>query len=74
MHIFLMFRSRKGGSRIWGMNDTDKFREEFNEAQAAAKSGDYKTAFKKFEHLAEQGIAAAQYCLGVLCGRNIYKY
>ena len=48
------------------MNDTDKFRKEFNEAQAAAKSGDYKTAFKKFEHLAEQGIAAAQYCLGVM--------
>ena len=28
------------------MNDTDKYRKEFNEAQAAAKSGDYKTAFK----------------------------
>ena len=48
------------------MNDTDKFREELDEAQAAAKSGDYKTASKKFEHLAEQGIAAAQYCLGVM--------
>ena len=48
------------------MNDTDKFREEFNEAQAAVKSGDYKTAFKKFEHLAEQGIASAQYCLAVM--------
>lgn len=32
----------------------------------AYEKGDYKTAFKKFEPLAEQGDADAQFCLGVM--------
>ena len=54
------------GVEFGGMNDTDKFREEFNIGAKAYNAGDYKTAFKKFENLAEQGLASAQYLLGVM--------
>ncbi len=39
---------------------------DFNAGVAAYKQGDYKTAFEKFEPLAEQGYAGAQYNLGVM--------
>ena len=51
------------------MNDTDKFREEFNIGAKAYNTGDYKTAFKKFEHLAEKGLAPAQNNLA-----QMYRY
>ena len=42
---------------------------DFNAGVAAYKQRDYKTAFEKFEPLAEQGYAGAQYNLG-----NLYRF
>ena len=43
---------------------------DFNVGVAAYKQGDYKTAFEKFEPLAEQGYAGAQYNLGVMYNKG----
>ena len=43
---------------------------DFAAGLAAYKRGDYKTAFKKFKKLAQQGLAVAQYNLGVMYGNG----
>ncbi len=50
----------------------------FDEGMAAYKRGDYETAIQEWKPLAKQGVADAQYNLGVMYGeglaRSIHQY
>ena len=48
---------------------------DFYDGVAAYKAGDYKTAFNEFKPLAEQGVADAQFNLGVMYknGRGVLQ-
>ena len=45
--------------------------EDFNKGVEAAQRGDYTTALREWQPLAEQGVAEAQYGLGVMYVRGL---
>ena len=49
---------------------TPAFSADFQKGMTAARSGDYATALREWTPLAEQGLAAAQYNLGLFYGKG----